>query len=278
MQGGERVIRHLGPRGGHRADKGGFAGVGHAQQANVGQHLELQLQLALLARLAVGELARRAVDRAFKVDIAQPALAATGDDDFHAVGGQVGHHFAGQRIGNQRAHRHAQDNIVRALAIAVGAPAVFAVAGDVFFHKAVVHQGVDVFVRHGNHIAAAPAVTAIRAAARDEFFPAHAGRAIAALAAAHFDARFVDEFHVTLLERSQAWPRCARGNGEPSAAAPGRGSWFTAAPQTTKRALSWDRALMTLKLRVNYAASASPVYGSTVTVLRLAAPLTSNLT
>ena len=130
------------------------------------------------------------------MDIAQPALAATGNNHLHAVGGQVGHHFAGLRIGNQRAYRHAQENIVSALAIAIRTATVFAIAGDVFFHKAVVHQGVDVLVRHGNHIAATPTVAAIRPAARDKFFPAHAGRTIAALAAGDFNPGFVDKFHV----------------------------------------------------------------------------------
>src|SRR5574340_962436 len=78
MQGGERIIGHLGAGGGHGADEGGFAGVGHAQQADVRQHFEFQVQVAALPFLAVGELAGCAVGAGFEMEVAEAATAALG--------------------------------------------------------------------------------------------------------------------------------------------------------------------------------------------------------
>ena len=41
VQRGERVVGNLGAGVGNRRDKGGFARIGHAQQAHIGQHFEL---------------------------------------------------------------------------------------------------------------------------------------------------------------------------------------------------------------------------------------------
>ncbi len=46
----ERIVGDLRPRRRHRADERALAGVGHAEQADVGQHLELELQAPPLAR------------------------------------------------------------------------------------------------------------------------------------------------------------------------------------------------------------------------------------
>ena len=48
----EGVVGHLGPRARDGADEGALADVGEAEQAHVGEHLELEAELLLLARLA----------------------------------------------------------------------------------------------------------------------------------------------------------------------------------------------------------------------------------
>ena len=70
MQGGEGIVGHLGACGGNRTDKRRFAGVRHAEQADVGQHLEFELQHALLAGRAGRALARRAVGARLEMQIA----------------------------------------------------------------------------------------------------------------------------------------------------------------------------------------------------------------
>jgi hypothetical protein len=46
---GEWVIGNLGTGGGDRADKGGFSGVRQPGKADVGQYLEFEVEIALLA-------------------------------------------------------------------------------------------------------------------------------------------------------------------------------------------------------------------------------------
>ena len=53
--------------------------LGMPEQADVGQHLQLELEFARFARLAARELARRAVGAGFEMQVAEPALAALGD-------------------------------------------------------------------------------------------------------------------------------------------------------------------------------------------------------
>jgi hypothetical protein len=64
---GERIVGNLGARGGNSADQGGFSGVRHAKQPNVGKELQLELQAPVLAFGAARELARRAVHARLEV-------------------------------------------------------------------------------------------------------------------------------------------------------------------------------------------------------------------
>src|SRR5204863_8674583 len=75
----ERIIGNARARRRNRAYQRGLAGVGHAQEADVGENLELELEPALLARLARRRLPWRTVGARLEMDVAQPALAAAGD-------------------------------------------------------------------------------------------------------------------------------------------------------------------------------------------------------
>src|SRR3546814_1713236 len=73
----------------HRRDKGGLAGIRHAEQADIGQHFQLQPQLAPLAFLAFGFLPRCAIGRGFEMDVAPAAFAALGQQYLLAMLGQI---------------------------------------------------------------------------------------------------------------------------------------------------------------------------------------------
>ena len=61
FEGGERVSADLGTRRRDRRQKGRFAGIGRTDDADIGDQLELQAQVALFARLALLRQARRLV-------------------------------------------------------------------------------------------------------------------------------------------------------------------------------------------------------------------------
>ena len=149
----------------------------------------------LFALVAIGFLARSAVGRRLEVDVAEAALAAFGDQYFLLVDVEVGQNFAGVEVGDDRADRHAQDDVVAAGAVAVGAAAVFTALADEFAGVAVVDQRVDVAVGYNVDAAATAAVAAVRAAHRDVFFAAESCGTIAAVTGFNVNLCFVDELH-----------------------------------------------------------------------------------
>ena len=195
MQRGERVVCHLRSRIGYLRNESGFAGVGHAQQPHVGQHLQLQLQAPLLARPSRRGLARGAVGTALEVQVAQPSIATLGQHDALAMGSQVEQQFARIFIVDLRAHRHAQQDVVAALAVLVGTTAVFAPPRLVLAGVAEVDQRVDVAVGLGKNRTAPTAITAVGAAERDELLATKRRCPVAAIAGHHFDPGFIDELH-----------------------------------------------------------------------------------
>ena len=88
---------------------------------------------------------------------------------------------------DDRAHRHAQHDVLRAVAVLVRAAAVLAVLGAVDARVAVVDERVDVAVGDRVDAAAAAAVAAVRAAAGHELLAPERGAAVAALAGVHLD-------------------------------------------------------------------------------------------
>ena len=206
MQGREGVVGDLGTGVAHGRDEGGLARVGHAQQTDVGKHLELKTQGAVLTGFAGRALTRRTVHARFEVQIAQAALAACGQKLTVAVVRQIGHGFARGLVDDERAHGHAQHDVFAARAEAVGAAAVFAVGREELARVSVVHQRVDVAVGLSPHTAAAAAVAAVGTALGNEFFAAKARCAIAAFAALNFNAGFVNEFHRCNLRMKRRAP------------------------------------------------------------------------
>ena len=111
------------------------------------------------------------------------------------VRGEIGDEFAGVGVGDHRAHGHAQDDVVGAAAVLVGAVAVLAVLRAMNARVAVLDQRVDVAIGHGEDAAAATAVAAVGAAARHVLLAAERCRTVAAVAGDDVDVDFVDESH-----------------------------------------------------------------------------------
>jgi hypothetical protein len=89
-EGGERVIGDLRTRRRDGAQEGALAGVGQAEQADIGEQAQFEPQFALLAGLATGALARRAIDARLEMDVAEAASATFGQQHLLAVLVEVG--------------------------------------------------------------------------------------------------------------------------------------------------------------------------------------------
>ena len=177
--------------------------LGMPSRPDVREHAQLELQLALLARLALRELARRAVDARLEVKVSQAALAAARQQRTLAVLGQVRQSLAGVGIDDHRADRHPQFDVLACRPVAVGAATALAVGRLVPPRIAVVDQRVDVAVGDCPDAAAAPAVASVRPALRDELLATKRSAAVAAVAGSDLNGGFVDELHDPDLEKKK---------------------------------------------------------------------------
>src|SRR6185437_12817542 len=179
----------------HRADEGRFAGVREPEQADVGQHLQFQLQFACLAWRAGSEAARRAVGGTLEMDVAETALAALRHQQLLPMRGEVADQFVGIEVEHGRADRHADHRVLAAAAVHVAAHAILAALRLELTLVAEVDQRVQAFVRDQPHAAAFAAVATVGTAERNELLAPEAGTAVPAVAGLHLDDGFVDEFH-----------------------------------------------------------------------------------
>src|SRR3954463_15319881 len=129
------------------------------------------------------------------MQVSQSTGASAREQGACTVLGEIGHQGACFFIADERSDRHAELDIVSAAAMAIGAQALASGLGAMDASEAVVDECVDVAIGASPDASAAAAVAAVRAAARDVFLPAKAGRAVAALAGMHLDLGFVDELH-----------------------------------------------------------------------------------
>src|SRR5690606_13737548 len=152
------------------------------EQAHVGQQLQLQPQVALLAGLARGGLPRRAVDRALEVHVAQAALATAGHQQAVAVAHQVADHLVGVDVDHLGAHRDLDDDVLAPLAVARLAQAVLAALGADDALVAEVAERVEVARGLQPHVAAVATVPTVGTAERDELLAPESDAAVAAVA------------------------------------------------------------------------------------------------
>ena len=107
-QGREGVGRDLGIGRRQGREEGRLAGVGQADEPDVGDEPELEPQLAILARLALLGVARRAMGGRREVDVAQPAAPAAGDHHPLAGGDEVRDQVAAALVEDAGPRRHGQ--------------------------------------------------------------------------------------------------------------------------------------------------------------------------
>ena len=195
MQSGKWVVRHLGTRIGDSADQRGLARIGQAEQADIRQHLQLQMQLALVAFRTMGALTRGAVGRAFETGVAQAMKAAARHQ--YALSGL--HHITDQLLGirivNHGANRHGNLQILPFGAGHIAPSAILAALRVKAALEAEIRQRVQIRMPDHVHAAAITAITTIRPTHGDEFFAAKTGHAIAAVTGLDVNMRFVNEFH-----------------------------------------------------------------------------------
>src|SRR3989449_7316614 len=120
MQGGERVVGNFGAGSGDGANEGGLSGIGKSQQSNIGKHLQLELEPAMLAGLAGSRFSWRAVGARFEIDIAEAPFASPREQCDLLVLGEVSDRFPGLRVRDHGPRGHAQYDIIGTFPVALG--------------------------------------------------------------------------------------------------------------------------------------------------------------
>src|SRR5690606_11902568 len=215
-----RVVGDLRRRRRDRADQGALAGIGKAQQADVGQQLQLQPQLALLARQTRQGLARSAVGRALALHVAEAALATLGHQLAVAMRGHVADHLVGTDVGDHGADRNGDDQVLAGLAVHLPAHAVLPALGAELALVAEVDQGVEVLAGPQPYAAVIAAIAAVGPAERDELLAPETDAAVAAVACADLDFGFVYEFHGVMVSIGRAGDAAGAETKSPAEAGP----------------------------------------------------------
>jgi hypothetical protein len=199
MQGGEGIVGDLGPSGGHGADQGGFAGVRHPQQPDIGDDFQFQPQIARLARRSRLGLARGAIGAAFVAGVAETVKAAARHQQPLA-------RLRPDRRSVRR-YRHHGPVVPTGTTMVRSAPLRPVQLAPIPFWprsarkppgKAVIGQGIQFGVGLQVDAAAIAAIAAIGAAEGDVFLPPEADATVAAVAGLDPDDDFIDEFHGVL--------------------------------------------------------------------------------
>ena len=99
-------------------------------------------------------------------------------------------------VEDNRARRHAHDEVVALMAVLLLAAAGLAVARDETRRVFEIEQGGEALVHFENNVAAAAAITARRSAEGPELFAQKCDRAVTAFAGLYIDSGFVDKPHV----------------------------------------------------------------------------------
>ncbi len=208
----ERVVGDLRLGRAHRRDQRALARARVADQRDVRDRLEFEHVLAGLALLAeqreAGGLALGRGQRR----VAQAAGAALGQHQLRARADQVGHQLAVPGL-DHGAAGHGQHHVRAVRALPVRARARLAVARGAVRREVEVQQRGHVRLHDDQHISAAAAVAAVRAAERLELLPVHGGAAVAALARGDAEHHAVDEAgHRNLTPKRE---RCCWKNDKP---------------------------------------------------------------
>ena len=196
LERGEGVVGDLRPGGGDGAEQGALAGVGHADEADIGDEFEFELEAALLAFGAGLGVARGLVGGGWEVPVAAAALAAAGDDDALAGLVEVGQEDAVLGVVDERAGRDGDDEVLAVLAVHLLAHGRLAALGVPVVLAGEIEEGVFVRVGEEDDAAAVAAVAAIGAALGDVLFAAERDAARAAVTGLYVDLGFVNKHGV----------------------------------------------------------------------------------
>ena len=141
-------------------------GVGLADESDVGDELELQLERPRLAFLSGLPFAGRLMSSGGEEAVALAAPAALCDDHLLPINEDLGEDLAGRCVADYSAGRHRENHVLARLSALVRAHAVLAALRDPAIAVGIVEQRREIPVAANDDVAAASTVAAVRTAHR----------------------------------------------------------------------------------------------------------------
>lgn len=193
LESGEGVVGDFGFGGGDARDERGLAGVGIADEGDVGEDFEFEAEGEFFAGVAHFVLAGSLMGGGGEVLVAATAATAVGDDDALVGMLEVVDEVAGIVVVDEGADGNFEDDVESVASGAVGTHAVLAALGAVEGVVAEVHEGVVALGGFHDDVAAAATVTTGGPATGNEFFAAEGHAAVTTVTGLDADFGFVDE-------------------------------------------------------------------------------------
>ena len=217
VQRGEGVVGNLWRGARHGREKRALARVRKAQQADIGNQLEVQPDPAFFAGVTEVAAPGRAVGRSLEAGVAKAAVPALGDQDFLTGFGQVGEYSLPELVEDLGADGNLERDRLAGRAELIGALAILAALGLVVLDVAVVDQGVEVFDGLDIDVTALAAVAAVRATEFDVLLPPERDDPAAAVARRDENLGLVEELHDPDPALKAVADRCEKQKGRPAA-------------------------------------------------------------
>src|SRR6516162_2422287 len=196
LQGGKWVIGDLGPSARDGREEGRLAGVGQADETDIGNQLQAQPHPGLSPAPAGIGAARRTIGRTLVMHVAETAVTTLQEDPPLARAGEIGEDLAVLGIHDLGADRNLQDQIFASCTGALAAGAGPAVGCAKMLTIPKVDQGVEIIGHDKDDVAASAPVTAIGAAKLDKLLAAKARAAAPAVTALQVDLTLVEKLHL----------------------------------------------------------------------------------
>ena len=188
------MVGDLGPSCRHRGDQGRLAGAREADQADVGDALELEDEIARLTWLAEQREAGSLAPHRRQRSVAETAAPAVCRHETSAGAGEIGQHFT-RLVHDDGAVGHPQRQVAAFGAVAMTAGTLLAVAGVLVGMVMEVEQRVHVRIDDEDDVTAVPAVAAVWSAERFELLAVNGGDAVTSVAGGQVQHDAVDERH-----------------------------------------------------------------------------------
>src|SRR2546428_1196462 len=189
----EGIVGDLRTRAGERGEERGFSRVRHSGEPDIGQELELEVDLAALALPAVFRDPRRSPRARGEARVAFAAGPAARDDELRARCDAIRDRLTRRPIDHERARGHGEDAVRTRTPGAVSAGTVLATLSAGLAGEAEIGERAELWIDAQHDIAAFAAITSIGSAAGHMRFAAERDHAAAAVAPLHDQPRAIEE-------------------------------------------------------------------------------------